>query len=152
MFGPPVRVGHEPNPQGISDLRTRARHVASWKAEEASCFATDLRQVRQALLDPSLPNDCTDELLCSLIRVARRGDADGSAATAVVVGLLPGLARVVWRYRDIAGEADAWNELVCAVMRLVGTYDLGRRPRRIAANLIWDATAQLLRTVRRERA
>jgi hypothetical protein len=27
-------------------------------------------------------------------------------------------------------------------MRLVGSYDLERRPRRIAANLIWDATAR----------
>jgi hypothetical protein len=134
------------------DFEPSPENWAEWQVEEALHVVGQFCAVRQALQDPGLPHERKDALLGALIRVAQRGGACSSAATAVVSCLLPGLARVVWRYRDIAGEDDAWNELVCAVMRLVGTYDLERRPRRIAANLIWDATAQLLRAVRRERA
>jgi hypothetical protein len=132
----------EPSPQ----LWTR------WQESQHDLAHRDLLGLRRALLASSTPGDEKDRQLAALVRLAQRRIGGNSASTAVLVCLLPGLSRAARRYQDITGESDGWSELLCATMRLVAAYDLDRRPRRIAANLIWDATAQLLRTVRSERS
>jgi hypothetical protein len=45
-----------------------------------------------------------------------------------------------------------WAEVLAGAWTHAITYDTARRPRRVAANLLWDTTAHVARVVRRERA
>ena len=126
---------------------------ADWQRHEPVLDAVDFPGLRSALLNRDNPEHHKDELLGALIRLGQSQlDVDGDARMATIVCLLPGLRRVVRRYQDILGPCDAWAELVIALWEQLGTYDLDRRPSRVAANLVWDSTNRLVRAVRRERA
>lgn len=126
---------------------------ADWQRHEPVLDAVDFPGLRSALLNRDNPEHHKDELLGALIRLGQSQlDVDGDARMATIACLLPGLRRVVRRYQDILGPCDAWAELVIALWEQLGTYDLDRRPSRVAANLLWDPTNRLVRAVRRERA
>lgn len=107
--------------------------------------------MRQTLLDRATEPLHKDALLTALLRIGQHR-ADRHATMAVIVCLLPGLRGVARRYRDLLGPDDMWAEVLTVAWAQARTYDTTRRPRRVAANLIWDTTAHVVRVVRKERA
>ena len=103
------------------------------------------------LLSYDTATEDKDRLLRALVRLSQRS-CGGEPRMAVIVCLLPGIRSAVRRYQDILGRSDAWGEMLVALWDQIGTFNLARRPSRVAANLLWDATNRLVRAVRRERA
>ena len=133
-----------------------AGRFAAWSAREPILAGYDLPTLTIRLLDPATEPAERDALLIALVRLARE---DPDAATAVVVCLLPGVRRHAHRLArtlpGIAGSAardDVCAEMIAQTLAHVRTYDLTRRPERIAANVVLDAMSHTLRTVRVERA
>jgi DNA-directed RNA polymerase specialized sigma24 family protein len=80
--------------------------------------------------------------------VARAVEGDGLAARVLLQLLLPGvrrLARTWWALGDPDERAAA---AVAAVYDRIRRYPLVRRPRRVAANILMDAAADLRRAAR----
>ena len=119
----------------------------TWSACEPVLARWDLLTLRRALVASSTSFDERDGLLAALLRIGAR---DEHARLAVLACLLPGLRRAVRRFGSGLEPDDAWAELIAAMWRLMGSYDLGRRPERIAANLLWDVTGALRKAVRVE--
>jgi DNA-directed RNA polymerase specialized sigma24 family protein len=118
-------------------------------AQEPALAGLDLAAVRALLLDRATSYADRDVLLAALLRLAR---TDADAATAVVVCLLPGLRRALRRLSVGVDRRDVDAELVAQTYVRVVDYDLGRRPERIAANLLLDALGRTLAWLRREGA
>jgi hypothetical protein len=133
----------------LDHYRPNAEQWTDWQRVEAVLIGLDFTGVRRALLDRDYPTVRKDALLSALIRLGQHHSVD--AKTAVVACLLPGLRRIVARYQDLLGRDDTWGELVTELWQQLTTYDLERRPRRIAANLLWDSASRLGRRVRAER-
>lgn len=116
--------------------------MARWQEREpALADVPDLDALAAHLLDRGTPHDARDDLLAALVRLAR---ADGDAATAVIVCLLPGIRRHAHRMAATGSRGDACAEMVAQTLAHVRRYDLRRRPRRIAANLLLDAMSHTL--------
>jgi hypothetical protein len=91
-----------------------------------------------------------DAVLVAL--AARAVEGDGLAARVLLQLLMPGvrrLARTWWALGDADERAAA---AVAAVYDRIRRYPLARRPRRIAANVLMDAAADLRRSVASERS
>lgn len=122
-----------------------------WQRMEPVMDGYEWARFRQALLDWDSAPERKDALLSALVRLGQQ-HSDADAKTAVTVCLLPGLHRLARRYEDLLGTHEVWAELLAGTWAHVDTYDLARRPRGIAANMLWDTHADVLRVVRRERA
>lgn len=105
-------------------------------------------RLRRDLLDGTVPPERKDSLLGALVRAGR---VDPDAWLAVIVCLVPGLRRAGRRFGHALGGDEAAAILVGAVWERLRTYDLARRPQRVAANLVWDAIAALVRASRQQR-
>lgn len=128
-----------------------ARCWADWQRWQPVLARYDFAGMRHTLLDRAIEPRLKDALLAALLRIGQQR-ADRHATTAVVVCLLPGLRGLARRYRDLLGHDDAWAEVLAGAWAQAGSYDTAQRPRRVAANLIWDTTAYVVRVVRWERA
>jgi DNA-directed RNA polymerase specialized sigma24 family protein len=106
--------------------------------------ARSLAEVERFVRDASPPE--ADAVLVAL--AARAVEDDGLAARVLLQLLMPGvrrLARTWWALGDADERAAA---AVAAVYDRIRRYPLARRPRRIAANVLMDAAADLRRAVR----
>lgn len=96
-----------------------------------------------------------DDRLGSLVRVAR--DGDQLAGRIVLQRIIPGLRARARRWADgcapagIAGR-DVFAELVAAAWDTIIRYQVDRRPRHIAGNLIADTVGRTLVAPTRRRA
>lgn len=121
-----------------------------WQRSEPVLARCDFAGLRRMLLDRGTEPVHKDALLRALLGIAQHR-SDRHATTAVVVCLLPGLRGIARRYQDLLGPDDVWAEILSDAWMRSTTYDTARRPRRVAANLLWDTTAHVVRVVRRER-
>lgn len=119
-----------------------------WQDIEPTLRGRCFSDVRSELMARRTPWDRKDDLLGALVRV---GQVEEEARVAVIVCLLPGVRAAGRRFGGALGFDDAYGELVAALWARVGTYDVERRPHRVAANLLWDAVHVLGRAVRDER-
>jgi hypothetical protein len=133
----------------LDQFRPHDRQWLEWQRVESVLVGLDFTGVRRALLDHDYPAVGKDALLSALIRRGQHRSVD--AKTAVVACLLPGLRRIVARYQDLLGRNDTWGELITELWQQLTTYELERRPHRIAANLLCDSASRLGRRVRAER-
>jgi hypothetical protein len=122
-----------------------------WQRTEPVLARCDFAGLRRTLLDRGAEPVHKDALLRALLGIAQHR-AERHARTAVVVCLLPGLCGIARRYQDVLGHDDVWAEALAGAWMHASTYDTARRPRRVAANLLWDTTAHVACVVRRERA
>jgi DNA-directed RNA polymerase specialized sigma24 family protein len=124
---------------------------SDWRGCQPVLARYDFAGLRHALLDPATASVHKDVVLAALLRIGQH-QADWHATMTVVVCLLPGLRGLARRYRDLLGPDDVWAEILAGAWTHASTYDTARRPRRVAANLLWDTTAHVVRVVRTERA
>lgn len=124
---------------------------SDWRRCQPMLARYDFAGLRQALLDRATEPAHKDALLAALLWIGQRG-ADRHATTAVVVCMLPGLRGLARRHRDLLGPDDVSAEVLAGAWAQASTYNIARRPRRVAANLLWDTTAHVVRIVRSERA
>lgn len=111
-----------------------------WASAEPSLAGLDFDATLRLLHDRNTPHDRKDDILTALVRLAA---SDPDAATAVVVCLLPGLKAIARRLHGRCSSGELWGELLTQLLEHVHRYDLERRPRRIAANLLlllWSCT------------
>jgi DNA-directed RNA polymerase specialized sigma24 family protein len=138
-------------PRHLDSYEPPANCWSDWRRCQPVLARYDFAGLRHALLDRATEPVHKDALLGALLRIGQHR-ADGHATTAVVVCLLPGLRGLARRYRDLLGPGDVWAEVLAGAWAHASIYDTARRPRRVAANLLWDTTAHVVRVVRRERA
>lgn len=122
----------------------------AWAVDEPALAGHDLRSLSGLLLSDATLHDRRDDVLAALLRLSR---TDNEAAVALIVCLLPGLSRLAHRLGrgvDDEARADLWSELVAQTFAHIRTYDLVRRPSKIAANLLLDAMSHTLRALRVE--
>lgn len=148
-----------PYPQQEEDAvsTTFAALYQEW-ASLAQSAATTTALARWGTDDPTLARFATMAELTAFVErrgspaasdtvlaaLARRAPADQLAARALLQLLLPALCGLAKRHRWI-GEADERAQAVVAIAyERIRTYPFERRPRRIAANVVWDTTQRLL--------
>lgn len=98
-----------------------------------------------------------DRVLLALLRLARR---EPSASRIVLQAMLPGLktlaAAMLKRHPEHGDPAlereELWQVLFVEMLERIKTYPLGRRPRKVAANLILDVKHVALPELQRARA
>lgn len=117
------------------------RALAQWGSDDPvlARFSTmgDLVAFVERRGDPA----ASDSVLAAL---ARRAPQDQLAARVLLQLLLPALCGLAKRHRWL-GEADERAQAVVALAyERIRTYPIERRPRRIAANVVWDTTQRLL--------
>lgn len=86
-----------------------------------------------------------DQVLLALVRRSTTGDQ--IAARVLMQFLMPGIARIVRRWADGIGRADTEAAVVAAVYDRIRNYPLERRPGKVAANILLDATRPIRRLV-----
>lgn len=137
-------------PTALAGWSPSTSTTRAWSIREPALGDLDLPALTAILLDPATSHRRRDDLLGALVRLA---PDDADAATAVVVCLLPGLRRMVRRLDAGTVElGELWSELLVQTIVHVRGYDLARRPRRIAANLLLDTMSHTLTYLRRESA
>lgn len=122
--------------------------LARWAAAEPALAGRTGSELLAVLHDRAVAPDIKDDVLAALLRVARH---DVAAVSMLVVSLLPGLRVLANRLGRSAPVDDVWSELLLQFTAHVRRYDLNRRPRRIAANLLLDSFSHTLTWVQRER-
>lgn len=118
-----------------------------WQTMEPALVGLGFDDVPAALMSARSSYEWKDQVLASLVQLGR---CDEEARVAVIVCLLPGLMAAARRYGGCLGVEEAMGELVAALWERLGTYPIERRPERVAANLLWEATRRLLVAVRAE--
>jgi hypothetical protein len=121
-----------------------------WKVREpALAGLDDFDALVAEVQDPATALEREDARLAALVRLAKD---DNTAMLALVVVLAPRLAAKVRRFAPSMNSDDAEAEIVAALIERVRRYDLQRRPAKVAANLLWDATRPLRKARDRQRA
>ncbi len=94
-----------------------------------------------------------DEVLCALLRWARREPVAGRV---VLEAMLPGLKSLAGRLlTDVRDRDELWSALLACAWERIRTYPVERRPRRVAANVLLDSlrgTLAALSSARRDPA
>jgi DNA-directed RNA polymerase specialized sigma24 family protein len=93
--------------------------------------------------------DRADAVLAELARLATRDDL---AARALLQMLLPGARRLATRWWAVGDPDERAAASVSAVYGRIRSYPFERRPHRIAANVLLDATVELRRIAQRRLA
>jgi hypothetical protein len=126
-----------------------AARLPSWAAEEPALagFATPqqlLRHIRASRGDTR----AEDAIMIALVRQA---GSDPLAARMVLHALLPGLKTLARRILLGADQREElWSSLLAHCWERIRCYPLERRPRRIAANILFEALKKTTREFRRE--
>jgi DNA-directed RNA polymerase specialized sigma24 family protein len=77
-----------------------------------------------------------DEILCALLARAR---GEPLAGRVVLEAVLPGLKNIAGRLLvDVRDREELWSVLLACAWEQIRTYPVARRPRRVAANLLFD--------------
>lgn len=121
----------------------RLRH---WQADDEALrpFAT-LPELLAATEDREAPAAAKDAVLAAL---AGRAGSDELAARVLLQALLPGAKALARRLGWLGDPEDRAVQVVEAVCERIGTYPLERRPARVAANVLADASQRLMRASR----
>jgi hypothetical protein len=126
-----------------------AARLPSWAAEEPALagFATPQQLLRH--IRASRGNTrAEDAVMTALVRQA---GSDPVAARMVLHALLPGLKTLARRILLDADQRDElWSSLLAHCWERIRCYPLERRPRRIAANILFEALKKTTREFRRE--
>ena len=124
------------------------RALVRWRGEDERLAAfADLGQLIGLLADPSVDPDRQSEVLLALLCRA----PDEPLAARLV------LQRFVGPLRTMAGWDQPWPlvdwaaQVVSAAFEVIVTYPVGRRPRRVAANIVWDVRKRLYATLAEHR-
>ena len=127
------------------------RHLRAWAATEPVLAGRTYADLRQALLDdtPPVNYEHRDDLLAALVRLAR---TDTQAGETLLVCLLPGIKTRLRHHAKGIDPDEAAAVIVAALWRRIRGYPLQRRPRKIALNLLLDATHDLITARNREHA
>jgi hypothetical protein len=121
-----------------------------WKIREPALAGhDDFASLVAEIQDPATSLEREDARLAALVRLSRYDDA---AVVALLVLLAPRLAAKVRRFAAALPRDEAEAEIVAGLVDRVRRYDLGRRPSKVAANLVWDACRPLRRARDRHRA
>jgi len=84
--------------------------------------------------------------MVALVRRAVAGD--GLAARVLLQLLLPGVRRLARRWWALGDDDERAAAAVAAVWEKIQRYPLARRPGRVAANILMDASVELRRSLR----
>lgn len=136
-------------------LRLELRNWAGREPSLARFEAPD--RLLGFLWDRRVAPEEKDRVLLALLRLARR---DSSASRVVLQAMLPGLktlaAAMLKRHPEhcdpALGREELWQVLFVEMLERIKTYPLGRRPRKVAANLILDVKHAALPELQRARA
>jgi hypothetical protein len=115
--------------------------------------ARTLDEVERYVRNASPPD--ADQVLLALIRRVVDGQPPDQRATALLAArvllqlLLPGTRKLARRWWALGDREERAAAAVAAVYHHIRTYPLARRPGRVAANVLMDASYDLRRTVPR---
>jgi hypothetical protein len=126
-----------------------AARLPSWAAEEPAlaAFATPQQLLRH--IRASRGNTRAEDAVLSAL--VRQAGSDPLAARMVLHALLPGLKTLARRILLDADQRDElWSSLLAHCWERIRCYPLERRPRRIAANILFEALKKTTREFRRE--
>lgn len=130
----------------LSTAPSTSSALAGWAA---TCPAlAEMRSLPELLRQISRTEPARrDPILLGLLALAQ--DGDRLAGRVVLQVMLPKAVRVamsVVRRPDIAGDREeAYATAVAALWQVIATYPIGRRPRRVTANLALDTLAVVQR-------
>ncbi len=88
-------------------------------------------------------DDRSHDILAALAGLA---PTDDLAARTLLQLLMPALCGVARRLRFLGDHDERASAVVATAYERIRTYPIERRPRHIAANLVWDTTKRLLST------
>jgi hypothetical protein len=136
-----------------ADLRLHLPTRRTWEwwkiREPALAGHDDFASLVTEIQDPATSLEREDARLAALVRLARH---DNTAIVALLVLLAPRLAAKVRRFAAAFPRDEAEAEIVAGLVDRVRRYDLGRRPSKVATNLVWDACRPMRRARDRHRA
>jgi DNA-directed RNA polymerase specialized sigma24 family protein len=127
----------------VADSRQARTALAHWRPDPVLGVHRGLDELLVVLRASSVDAATKDEILAAL---ARRARSDDVAARTLLQAIVPGLVNVAKRLHAFATDRQA--ELLGEAYVLVRTYPIERRPRAIAANLLWDTFSRLARDSR----
>lgn len=133
----PVPIGRlERDWQRELTTRGLAARFAHWRTLEPALRPFASPAAVLGFLRRSAPGERQDRVLCALLSCA----ADEPAAARLLLqALLPGLKRLSARLLvDTRDQEELWSALLAAAWQRIRSYPVGRRPRRVAANLLLD--------------
>jgi hypothetical protein len=126
-----------------------AEHLRRWRELEPALWPFTRPVALVRYLGPSTPAARKDEVLCALLRCARR---DPLAARLILQALLPALKRRVGLVLIDADERDElWSAVLYRAWWRIRGYPIGRLPRYVAANLALSAVRDGLRMLEKDR-
>ena len=125
-------------------LRTDRRAVVQLADVCALAGVEDLAGLEAYVLEAQRP--AADAVLVALVRRAAGGE--GLAARVLLQLLLPGVRHLARRWWALGDENERAAAVVAAVWERIHRYPLERRPGRVAANILMDATVELRRSLR----
>ena len=129
-----------------SSRATRA--LAAWSDDTALQGFPGLAEVVAQLHRRGRPEDA-DDILHALLR---RASEDEVAARTVLQAMMPGLKSLMSAYRLTGDSEEVATAVIEAAYERIRRYPCGRRPSKVAANLIWDTRQTLWRAAQREAA
>lgn len=110
--------------------------------------STDCADIVATLLDPGCGYEHKDSMLRALVvQASREGDANPVAARVAMQAMLPGVRSRARGFHHCDHD-DAAAAMLAGMVEAIATYPYERRPRRVAANLLWLAFDRALRTTR----
>ena len=125
----------------LAQSPTSTRALAQWGSDDPALGQFTTMAELVTFMERRGSPAASDIVLAAL---ARRAPDDQLAARALLQLLLPALCGLARRHRWI-GEVDERAQAVVAIAyERIRTYPFERRPRRIAANVVWDTTQRLL--------
>jgi len=126
----------------------RSRFRAWQEAEPALAVFRDPAALLRFLRGPG-SGARKDEVLCALLRRARW---EPIAGRVVLEAMLPGLKNLAGRLlTDVRDREEVWSVLLACAWERIRSYPVGRRPRRVAANVLLDSLNGTLATFSRAR-
>jgi hypothetical protein len=129
----------------------RDRTAAATLSDVCRCAgrARSLAEVERFVRNAS-PADADQVLLALVTRVVNETPAAARLAARVLLQLLlPGTRKLARRWWALGDREERAAAAVAAVYHQIRTYPLARRPGRVAANVLMDASYDLQRTVPR---
>ena len=120
----------------LNSSRLRSQ-FAGWRDAEPALSPFRDPQAVLRFLRQGRSNAGKDEVLCALLRRARREPA---AARVVLEAMMPGLKNLAGRLlTDARDREELWSALLASAWERICTYPVQRRPHKVAANVLLDS-------------